>query len=183
MMESNSFDSALRFVAFWEGGEVDDLNDPGGHTNLGVTQNTLNIARAKRPERGLPKFVSQLNAADARFIYHEFYWLPIQCHRMQPAVALMVFDGCVNQGVTAMSKHLQKAVGASVDGIVGSKTLAALEERIMALGTAEVLRDIAAERALGYAHTGGLLGRFGRGWYRRLIACFGTALSGHKGDV
>lgn len=177
MQYSASFKRALQFVAHWEGGEVDHPNDPGGHTNLGVTQLTLNSARRKFPKAGLPESVSELEPKHVEFIFYHMFWLAIKCDQMSDSVALMVFDGCINQGLGAMGRHLQRAVGAYVDGIVGSKTIAALVAYQQRNGGERTIQAIAAERALGYARTGGLLEHFGRGWYRRLFSCYSTALS------
>ena len=174
---TSSFKRALRFVAHWEGGEVNHPNDPGGHTNLGVTQLTLNSARRKFPKAGLPERVSDLDTQHVEFIFHQMFWLPIKCDQMSDGIALVVFDGCVNQGLGAMGKHLQRAIGAYVDGVVGSKTLSALVAHQQRHGIDATIQAITAERALGYASTGGLLEHFGRGWYRRLLSCYSTALT------
>lgn len=178
MTYSAPFRHALQFVVHFEGGEVNNPNDPGGHTNYGVTQRTLNIAREKFPKAGLPESVSDLTDEHVSFMFWHLYWLPVKCDQLSDGLALVVFDGAINQGISAMGKHLQRAVGAIPDGIVGSKTIAhviAFEQRH---GCERLIQAVAAERALGYARTGeGLLSHFGRGWYRRLLSCYSTALS------
>ena len=175
-MYSRGFKCAIQFVAHWEGGEVNHANDPGGHTNLGVTQQTLNLARQKYPQAKLPESVSDLTTDHVYFIFWHEYWLPVKCDEMSPGLALMIFDGAINQGVSAIGKHLQRAVGVVVDGIVGSKTIAAVVAYGQRDGYSRLIQAVAAERALGYARTGGLLEHFGRGWYRRLLSCYSASL-------
>src|SRR5262249_4129194 len=38
--KSDLFDRVMKFTLKWEGGKVDDAVDPGGRTNMGVTQKT-----------------------------------------------------------------------------------------------------------------------------------------------
>lgn len=70
----------------------------------------------------------------------------------------------MNQGARTARKLLQRALGVKADSYIGPVTLGAL----LHTDTAEVLLDFMARRAKRYARTRGL-GRFGRGWYRRLL--------------
>lgn len=83
-----SFDTALAFVLAREGGLVDNPNDPGGLTNLGISQ------------RQYPNVdIRHLTVAQAGALYRRDYWLPAGCDRLPDAPALVVFDSAVNCGV------------------------------------------------------------------------------------
>ena len=47
-MAAGNFDDCLKFTLQFEGGFVNNPKDPGGPTNLGVTQATLSSSSAAR---------------------------------------------------------------------------------------------------------------------------------------
>lgn len=102
-----TFEDALAFVLRWEGGYVDHPADPGGATNLGVTQATYD---AHRSRAGLPaRSVEFISRAEVETIYREAYWLRAGCDTISPpALALCVFDAAVNSGVGAALKWLSQ---------------------------------------------------------------------------
>lgn len=159
-----SFDHALAFTLGWEGGWSDHAEDRGGATNLGVTHSTLDHWRQLRPEWGLPADVRALKRRDAARIYRAGYWDAVKGDELPRGVALMVFDAAVNHGPARARKWLQEAAGATVDGIIGPKTLAA----VRAASPGLLIREFGALRALGYVATG-QMGTFGKGWMRRLM--------------
>jgi len=89
--------------------------DRGGITNWGISS------------RWYPNVnIENLTVFDAANIYYNDYWLSNQCNQMPNAIAYMVFDTAVNQGRSFARKTLQKLINVKVDGIIGRKTLAAL---------------------------------------------------------
>lgn len=91
-----SFETALAFTLAREGGLVDDPRDPGGRTNLGVTQHELDAVRSKY---GLPATVDALTPQLVAPLYRGEYWQAAKCDGMAPALGLAVFDTAVNMGV------------------------------------------------------------------------------------
>lgn len=91
-----NFDRALEFVLLWEGGYVNDPDDPGGETYKG-------ISRKNWSQWGGWTFVDSkdLNGADAfvRDFYFEEYWMKAGCDKLEPHAAMIVFDTAVNMGV------------------------------------------------------------------------------------
>lgn len=160
-----SFDSALQFVLGFEGGFSDHPRDPGGRTNLGITQRTLDAARKAHPGWNLPADVAALRKPQAASIYREEYWDAVKGDFLPPGVALIVFDAAVNQGPARAKRWLQEAAGVVVDGVIGPKTLEAVDEA----SSLALIREIGALRALGYDKTGNMA-TFGKGWMRRLMA-------------
>ena len=67
-----AFDKAYTFTLKWEGGRVENPHDPGGRTNLGVTQNTFN---AWRDSQGMPREdVFNITKDEAAEIAKVRYW-------------------------------------------------------------------------------------------------------------
>lgn len=67
-----AFDRAFSFTLKWEGGRVDNIHDPGGRTNLGVTQATFN---AWRDSQGQPREdVFNITRQEAAEIAKVRYW-------------------------------------------------------------------------------------------------------------
>lgn len=165
-----SFEAALRIVLDEEGGLSDHAADPGGRTNLGITQKTLDRARADDP--GLPGAVDFLTVGEARSIYRRLYWNPIRGDELPPGVAAILFDGAVNHGVPRASMILQETLGVVADGNIGPKTL-----RVLALNNPrDVIREIASRRAWAYMLLDRIDDTFGLGWARRLFRVYDAAL-------
>ena len=155
------FLKCVQLVLKEEGGLSNNKYDPGGMTKYGISK------------RAYPKLdIENLSKEDAIKIYHDDYWILAHCDELNPSLALIVFDGAVNQGVNAAIQMLQKAVGVNADGIMGSITKSA----IIAYGTELTINNICAERALKYEMNRNEI-VFGRGWYRRLFSMHATALS------
>ncbi|MEM0444201.1 MAG: glycosyl hydrolase 108 family protein [Candidatus Caldarchaeum sp.] len=136
------FDKALSFTLKWEGGYSNHPSDPGGATNMGITQSTYD---AWRNSKGLPKQdVKNLTRDEAARIYRERYWDPLKVDNANPALALIAFDSAVNHGVSTSLKWLSESNG-------DWRKFAAIRlEFYTKLRTWEV---------------------FGRGWTRRLADC------------
>lgn len=128
-----------------EGGYVNDPDDPGGATNLGVTLTTLRELGEDRNADGKVDLadLKALTKADAQRIFVEHYFrkpglaaLPAQ---LQPSV----FDMQVNAGANAVKilQRLLTRMGFAItdDGMVGPKTVDAA--RLAALAAPAHLAD------------------------------------------
>jgi lysozyme family protein len=103
------FDHALTFVLKWEGGYVNHPQDPGGATNLGITQRTYD---AWRQAQGLaPRDVRQITREEAAQIYRQRYWEPLKLQDANPALQLAAFDAAVNHGVGQALTFLARCEG------------------------------------------------------------------------
>ena len=106
----------LGWLGLSEGGEVNHPDDPGGHTNHGVTQVTLN---AWRKVNGLGKqSVSHLTKAEADTIFIDNYFRPVWFDRLPSGLDYAMADYSVNSGASRPIKALQKIVGAKADGVL-----------------------------------------------------------------
>lgn len=157
-----SFERAMVFVAWWEGGLVDDPHDPGGLTNHGIS---------KRQYPDLD--IAALTKEQAAEIYRRDYWEAARCGEMPPPLALVVFDSAVNQGVPRAIQCLQRACGATADGIPGPRTMDAAQ-RAWARSPERLLREICLHRLMHYTAISGW-SRYGEGWSKRLLDCLVTA--------
>ena len=97
-------------------------SDPGGATNWGITQKTLESVLPRYP--GFPKDVKDLTLDQAKQIYKGEYW-PTWAQVQDDRLAAKGFDIAVNLGVGTSIRYLQDALGVPVDGHFGPVTLQA----------------------------------------------------------
>ena len=129
------FGEAIEFVLEQEGGYTLDPHDPGGETNFGNSKKSYPSLDIKNHSR-----------SDAVEIYRRDFWKPCRCDDLPKHFAFIVFDTAVNQGPRVSIRILQIALGVSVDGIIGPKTLAAA-----ASAKPKVIRLALAERLAAYS--------------------------------
>jgi len=111
---SEAFVAAFRWIVEAEGGDT-LVTDTGGLTRWGVS-------RRAHPDVD----IENLTREQAKRIYWDDYWRPISGDSLPKALALVVFDAAVNQGVPQAVKILQTVLrGVAVDGVVGRETIAA----------------------------------------------------------
>ncbi len=152
------FEWALKFIFSWEGGHVDDDEDPGGETNFGISKH-------HHPDVN----VDTLTRKEAIEIYRERYWDRYRCGEMPKAFALALFDGVVNQPADFAIRSLQNAVGTTVDGIVGPKTIGAVGRNRSDYALQQYMLD-RLNRYITRDH----FDRFGNGWMRRVMDAYAT---------
>lgn len=173
-MKAN-FPQAVALVLKEEGGYVDDPKDPGGRTNLGVTQ------AAWEAYRGTPSSEAQMRALtpnDVIPFYRVRYWDACKCDDLPDGLDYAVFDYAVNSGVSRACKCLQEILGVPQDGKIGPQTLAAVSTRAVENLIAGVCdARLAFLRAAKNPKTQEpLWPRFGRGWGKRVADVQGIAL-------
>lgn len=149
-----TFEVAVEFILEHEGGYSNDSQDPGGETNFGISK------------RSYPDVdIKNLTREDACAIYERDYWTKMHCAELPDGLDLLVFDSAVNQGVGAATKMLQQAVGTTVDGVIGPKTIQAAND----LAAEVVKTEFLARRMNQYAQNPNV-SRYGLGWFRRVAA-------------
>lgn len=116
------------FILKWEGGFVNDPDDLGGATNKGITFATYCHYR-KLKGISEPAILDDLkNISDSEWteILKTMYWDKWQADRINnQSVANILVDWLWGSGVHGI-KRPQKILGVQVDGIVGDKTINAL---------------------------------------------------------
>lgn len=171
---SESFDKALAFLLRpdVEGGLVDHPADPGGRTNMGVTQRKLDEVRAAHPERNLPATVDQLNHDQVGWIYRIEYWDRLHLDELPPKLALVVMNAGVNAGIGRAARWLQQALRVKADGVIGAQTIAAAR----AASEIAIVNEFCARLAWHYMTLDSIDDVFGLGWSRRLMLVHSVAL-------
>lgn len=110
------FNRCIKVVLRNEGGYVNDPDDPGGETNMG-------IAKRFYPNED----IKNMTVERATEIFFKDYWTPMNLYGIEDDnLILQVFDFGVNVGVRTAVKLLQRIVGVTDDGKVGPITLAAV---------------------------------------------------------
>ncbi|MFY9223527.1 MAG: glycosyl hydrolase 108 family protein [Blastocatellia bacterium] len=117
---NQTFDKALSFVLRWEGGYVDDPDDPGGATNKGITQNVFNNYLKSQDQPIVS--VKDITNEQVTTIYQQNYWEAAHCDTLPSNLAIAQFDTAVNMGVGRAVKFLQAALGVTVDGVYNANT-------------------------------------------------------------
>lgn len=155
-------DSLIEEVIGREGGYSNHPADRGGPTRWGVTQVTARAHGYGGDMRRFPR-------AEAVAVYRRNYWLRPGFDRvaeLAPQLAAEMFDTGINMGPGTAVSFLQRALNAlnrgasdypdmAVDGLVGPRTLAALQaflDRRGAAGEGVLLKAVEALQGERYVH-------------------------------
>lgn len=160
-------DAALAFTLKWEGGYVNDPDDPGGATNQGITQHTYDQWRVRHRQGFKP--VKDIGEAEVKAIYDKLYWQEAGCGKLCGRVAIAHFDAAVNVGPSQAIKFLQRASGTRDDGVFGPLTLKAVE----AAEEPKLFHRLLEERREFYRNLvkrKPKMGKFLNGWLNRVDA-------------
>lgn len=156
-----AFDKTLRF----EGGYVNDPDDPGGETRFGISK------------RSYPDVdIAALSETQAKDIYRRDYWDALRLDEIYSSlISSEIFDTAVNMGRRTSTRIAQRALnflGGDLieDGIIGSKTLFALnvwclkDEKALFI----CLNGFQFMRYFEITKDNAKLKRFTRGWTKRV---------------
>lgn len=165
----DSFQHALTELLKHEGGYVNHPSDPGGRTNLGVTQKVWE-EWVKHPvtEADMKALTPDVVAP----LYQANYWNRVKADNLPAGVDYCVFDAAVNSGVSRAVKWLQTAAGTAADGAIGPATLGAVAEK-----QPDALVKEYCEQRLKFLQALPTWGTFGKGWGRRVKEVETAALS------
>lgn len=169
---ADRFTAALVEVLRHEGGYVNHHKDPGGRTNLGVTQRTWEAWT------GTPATEAEMRSLTIEQVtplYRKEYWNKVRGDELPAALALCVFDFAVNAGPARAARYLQTMVGTDRDGIVGPRTIAAANVFCASVGEREAVRRYQEARR-GYYRQLSTFKTFGKGWLSRVDAIEAAAL-------
>ena len=159
-MSAKNYDEALDRLLTHEGGYTNHPDDPGGPTNFGIT---IYDYRKYIKHDADAEDVKHMSLNQAKSIYRSKYWDAQRCDDLPSGVDYAVFDYGVNSGIRRSAKVLQAAVGTAIDGIIGPKTIAAVNDA----DPSEVVEQICDER-LAFLKRLRTWPVFGRGWGRRV---------------
>ena len=161
-MAASNWKQAFEQMLASEGGYVNHPADPGGRTNLGVTQRGWEEWVGRESNE---KEMRALTPEMVEPLYKRKFWDACKCDELPTGVDDLVFDFAVNAGPGRSAKILQTAVGVPADGGIGPITLAAVKAQDP---TALIQKFSDAKedfyRSLNTFET------FGKGWLNRVAA-------------
>ncbi len=172
-MKAN-FDKCLEMLLHHEGGYVWHPEDPGGETNLGVTRAVYEQWVGRQVMDGEMK---TLTPDDVAPIYKKNYWDKVRGDDLPAGLDWAAMDWAVNSGAGRPAKAIQRCVGATQDGAIGPKTLAAIanKEPDKIIEYVHDIRQKFYERLKTFK-------TFGRGWTRRNTETLKAALAMSRGE-
>lgn len=151
---------AMEHMLRSEGGFVNHPQDPGGMTNLGVTQ------RVWEEWVGHPVDETEMRSLTPEKVapmYKQRYWDKVAGDSLPSGVDLAVFDFAVNSGPGRAAKMLQRVLEVTQDGAIGRQTLSAALE----VDSSELIAKYNGAR-LAFLMALPTWDTFGRGWGRRV---------------
>jgi lysozyme family protein len=163
----NDFDKCLSYTLNEEGGYAELAGDE--ITNHGVQKSTWEDWVGHKVTK---EDMKQLSQSDVKPVYKERYWDVARCQSLWYPLNLCVFDFAVHSGPKTASSQLQFAVGVQRDGIIGPKTLKAIND----LPKKEVIERYMQKR-LEYASSAKLWNLYRKGWEARFNRLKKFALS------
>ena len=168
----SKFDRFRENLRPWEGGVANRSKeaDPGGKTNKGMSQKTLNLLKDKYPEWNLPEESTDLTDKQITDLFrHEFYERT-QIHKLNEVAGFdktgsklveHVFDANVMTKPARVGTWVQESIDETIgtdlkvsgangektyDGIMGSKTREALQKAVEQGKTKEISRKFWKKR-------------------------------------
>lgn len=163
----DNFDNVLALVLKEEGGFVNDPQDPGGMTNLGVTK------RVWEGFVGHPVDEAEMRAltpASVGPLYKQNYWDKVHGDDLPRGLDYAVMDLAVNSGTGRAAKFLQQACGIEDDGVIGPGTMAAIN----AANPVDLIDKVCNHR-LAFLQSLPTFAHFGKGWTARVVRVKATS--------
>jgi lysozyme family protein len=153
-----SFKECLDLVLKSEGGWVNNPQDPGGETNLGVTK------RVWEEYVGHPvESLKNLTKDDVAPLYELKYWRPCYGEVLPRGLDFIVFSMAVNAGTGRAVKLLQSTIGCVPDGVIGPRT-----RELISNGNSATFIVKFSEARREYYRTLKTFPIFGKGWLSRV---------------
>ncbi|CAB4149045.1 zliS Lysozyme family protein [uncultured Caudovirales phage] len=176
---SADFNIAVDFVLKHEGGYSNHTNDPGGPTNFGISLRLLEQQGIDIDGDGDIDIddIKGVTKTRAKEIYKELWWDKYHYENIESTeIAKKVFDVAVNAGASRAHKITQRAINRitsgslAVDGVLGPKTLSAINRIITRGNYLNLYQAIQKEQELFYIDISDKnikLRSFIRGWLAR----------------
>ena len=117
-----AFDYTIGIEGCYQCDYRDDGNWTGGKCGCGELKGTKYGISAK----AYPCLdIENLSIQQAKEIYKNDYWNRCKCDFIPDALSISAFDFAVNSGVKKSIRCLQRALGVTVDGVIGNQTIGA----------------------------------------------------------
>ena len=155
-----NFEKSLELVLAHEGGYVNHPSDPGGKTNLGVTQRVWeDYVGHKVDEAEMRSLTKELVAP----LYRKEYWDAVHGDQLPSGADYLAFDFAVNAGAFRSIKTIQRALNITADGIIGPVTVKAIQDT----NAEEFINNFTNAKESFYRSLANFP-TFGRGWLNRV---------------
>lgn len=159
-----NFEKAFGRLIDHEGGYSTDHNDPGNWTGGKVGKGVMKGTKFGIAANTYPNLdIKNLTIEQAKAIYKKDWWDKLGADQLHPSIVYQLWDFAVNAGKSRALKELQQAVGVPDDGIIGPKTIAAVN----ATDVNDVLLLLASERLRFYTSLP-TWSTYGKGWTNRV---------------
>lgn len=179
-----NFDLYFPILLKHEGGLVDDKDDPGGITNLGVSINfalsTIDIDADGYKDADVDMDgdvdaddIRKLTSDKSKKLYKLYFWDKIRGDQIKSqSIAEIVFDHAVNAGIKSTGLILQKALNSMfsevvIDGQIGPKTIEFTNKT-----SGKILFDLIKQGRVDYYNNlvtkKPILKKFLKGWLNRV---------------
>ena len=155
-----NWDASFEMVLKHEGGFVNHPKDPGGMTNLGVTQRAWEGYVGKPVDEA---FMRKLTPEVVKPFYKTMYWDKIKGDQLPAGVDYAAYDLAVNSGVGRAAKYLQQIAGVTADGVIGPRSMEAIKKC-----DAEGVVDKICNMRMTFLKGLGTFETFGKGWTIRV---------------
>ena len=156
----DNFQACLKLLLKHEGGYVNNIKDPGGMTNLGVTKRVWEEWVGHTVSE---KDMRNLTPELATPMYKRKYWDKVSGDLLPPGVDHAVFDFAVNSSPGQAAKILQRVLGIKDDGFIGPQTLT----KVVSMDSSKLIADYNAAR-LAFLQALPTWADFGNGWGTRV---------------
>ena len=155
-----NFEKSLELVLQHEMGYVHHPLDPGGRTNLGVTQRVWeDYVGHKVDEQTMRNLTKELVAP----LYRKEYWDAVHGDQLPSGADYLAFDFAVNAGAFRSIKTIQRALNITADGIIGPVTL----KSIQGANAEDFINNFTNAKESFYRSLANFP-TFGRGWLNRV---------------
>ena len=162
-----NFEKSLELVLAHEGGYVNHPSDPGGKTNLGVTQRVWeDYVGHKVDEQTMRNLTKELVAP----LYKSRYWDAVHGDQLPSGADYLAFDFAVNAGAFRSIKTIQRALNITADGIIGPVTVKAIQDT----NAEEFINNFTNAKESFYRSLTNFP-TFGKGWLNRVAEAKKTA--------
>lgn len=159
-----NFEKAFERLIGHEGGFSTDRNDPGNWTGGKVGKGVMKGTKFGIAANTYPNLdIKNLTIEQAKAIYKKDWWDKLGADQLHPSIVYQLWDFAVNAGKSRALKKLQQAVGVPDDGIIGPKTIAAVNAK----DVNDVLLLLASERLRFYTSLP-TWSTYGKGWTNRV---------------
>ena len=160
----NNLKKTTNWILVHEGGYVNHPEDPGGATNMGVTQRTYDAWRRRAGKA--TQTVRNITFEEVVMIYKDQYWDKVWGDLLPDGLDYTLYDFAINSGPSRAIEFVQRILGnVAVDGVMGNETYDAIRSKN---DIEQLIIDINFERwkwlkRLRHWKT------FGKGWTRRVM--------------